>query len=351
MGPSNPDKKTNDPAVDLVVGNRLIEVKAGATALRGVRASLMGLAYATAARPGSEGFLVLPDVAVTRARLEHEWRLASTVFRPQLLDRLRLCIPQGDHFIGLPRDPEPEAQRVLARVVAHLHEGVGRGAVRRHASFVVFKVLLHHWLTSGEPVTNEWLSRASGFSYPTVAGVLRGLGGLVERRSDRRVRLRWFAQEELARLIAGSERARDTTRFADRSGQPRDPEQHLRRLESLAPPGVAIGGVLGARHRFPGLDLAGVPRLDLSRHCARAPLDTRFIQELDPALQRAEDPFEPAAVVVHAVRHADPFFVPRAGGLRWADPVECLLDLHEARLDSQAAELLEALRRDRPGTR
>ncbi len=31
------------------------------------------------------------------------------------------------------------------------------------------------------------------------------------------------------------------------------------------------------------------------------------------------------------------------GGVTWADPVECLLDLYEARLDSQAFEFLDVL--------
>jgi hypothetical protein len=41
-------------------------------------------------------------------------------------------------------------------------------------------------------------------------------------------------------------------------------------------------------------------------------------------------------------------FTPRDGGLAWADPVECLLDLHEARLEMQASQFLEALQRNRP---
>jgi hypothetical protein len=48
-------------------------------------------------------------------------------------------------------------------------------------------------------------------------------------------------------------------------------------------------------------------------------------------------------VVVHAVRHADPLFNPRDGGLAWADPLECLFDLHEARLEMQTAQFLAHL--------
>jgi hypothetical protein len=348
MKPHAVGSEPRDLAVDAEVGHRLIEVKAGATALRSVRLGLMQLACATAARPGSEGFLVLPDVAVTRERLQREWRLAASVFQPELLERLSLCIGDKEGFVGIPRDPDAETQRILSRVVASERVTAGPGRTRGNASFVLLKILLHHWLTDGKPVTTEWLAGVSGYSYPTIANVLHGLGSLVERRSDRRLRLRWFSLEEFARLLAVSDRARDTVRYGDRSGQPRSPESHVRRLEKLAPAGIGIGGVLGARHYFRDLDLAGVPRLDLSQHCPRRNLDLDFIGELDPALRRVEDPLEPATVVVHAVRHAEPLFVPREGGLWWADPVECLLDLHEAHLDAQAARFLEALQRDRP---
>jgi len=72
------------------------------------------------------------------------------------------------------------------------------------------------------------------------------------------------------------------------------------------------------------------------------------MEKLDPALRRVEDPREPANVVVHAISHADSFIVPRDGGLAWADPIECLLDLYEARLEIQASQFLEALQKSRP---
>jgi hypothetical protein len=334
--------------VDAEVGHRLVEVKFGVTALRSVRMGLMKLAYALAERPGLEGFMVLADSAVTTERLRREWSLAASVLRPDLADRLSLCIRKGDHFIGIPRDPDAETQRLLTDVVATERPHAESHPARVDASFVIVKILLHHWLTDGRPMTTDWLARTCGFSYPTIAGVLRGLGGLIERGSDRRVRLRWFPREELARLLAMADRARATVRFADRSGQPRSPESHLRRLEKLSPPGVALGGVLGAKHYFSDLDLVGVPRLDLSQHCPSGHANLGFVEKMDPALKRVQDPLEPANVAVHVIRHADPLFTPREGGLHWTDSVECLLDLYEARLDAQANQFLQALLRSRP---
>jgi hypothetical protein len=91
-----------------------------------------------------------------------------------------------------------------------------------------------------------------------------------------------------------------------------------------------------------GHGLVGSPRLDLSLHCPGKHLNLDFMKAIDPALKPVTDPLQPATVVVHAVRHADPLFAPREGGLDWADPVECLLDLHEARLESQALEFLKS---------
>jgi hypothetical protein len=335
--------------VDAQVGNALIEVKFGVDSLRTIRTSLMQVAYPLSEDPACEGYVVLVDSPITMERLRDEWQRAATILRENVLLRLTICLQSEDRFIGIPRDPNEETQRILAEVVKT--ERGKMSTARTDYSFVVQKLLLHRWLISGEPVTSEWLARKAGCSYPAVARALLPLGSLLERRSDRRVILRWFPKEEFARLLAVADRARSTVRFADYSGQPRTAESHLRRLEKLNPPGLAIGGVLGAKHYCPELDLVGTPRLDLSLHSPGKRLNLEFIERLDPALKRVEDPLAPANVVVHAVRQADPQFTPREGGLAWADPLECLFDLHEARLDMQAGQFLEALQRQRPANK
>jgi len=342
------NRKLSDLGVDAEVGHRLIEVKIGVSGLRSVRLGLMQLAYALAEKPQAEGYLVLSQVAITRERLLKEWKYASAVLRREVLDRMVLCVEERGRFDGIPHTPEAETQRVLLQVLEKERAQSGPRVARADASFVVPKILLHHWLTNGHFVTADWLAKASGYTYPTVANVLQSLGSLIERGSDRRFRLRWFPQEELGRLVAMSDRARATARYADRSGQPRSPEAHLARLEKLNLPGLAIGGVLGAKHYFPDLDLVGTPRLDISLHARDPRVDLDFIEKLDPALHRIQDPLEPASVVVHNVYHANSFFAPREGGLEWADPVECLLDLHEARLEMQAAQFLDAMRKRHP---
>ena len=332
--------------VDARVGNALIEVKFGVDALRTIRTSLMQVAYLVGEDPARHGYIMLVDSPITMDRLREEWGRAATVLRQDVLNRLTICLHSRGSLHGIPSDPDPETRRMLSKVVEA--ERGRMNTTRTDYSFVVQKLLLHQWLTSGQPVTSEWLARTAGCSYPAVARALSPLGSLLERRSDRRVVLRWFPEEDFARLLAVANRARSTTRFADHSGRPRTPESHLSRLERLNPPGLALGGVPGARHYYPDLDLVGTPRLDLSLHSPGKRLNLDFLEKLDPALQRVEDPLAPANVVVHAVRQADAQFSPREGGLAWADPLECLFDLHEARLEMQAAQFLEALQRNRP---
>lgn len=334
--------------IDAEVGNRLFEVKIKAAGVRGIRMGVMQLAYALAKRPGMEGILVLSDPAITDERLKEEWERAATVLRSEVIKRMILCTEKDGRISGLTRSIDLDLKKTLLEVVEQEQAGAGPRLNRADASFVVPKVLLHQWLTTGDFISANRLASICGYTYPTVARAIDELGGLIERGPDRSIRLRWFPQDEFARLMALSGRARATARYGDRSGQPRSPELHLQRLEHLNLPGLAIGGVLGAKHYDPDLDLVGTPRLDISLHARNHQVDLDFIDKLDPALKRINDPLEPASVVVHTIYHADPLFVPRDEGLHWADPVECLLDLYEARLDIQAGQFLEALRMKRP---
>jgi hypothetical protein len=70
--------------------------------------------------------------------------------------------------------------------------------------------------------------------------------------------------------------------------------------------------------------------------------------QIDPALEPA--PFNTAnpAVVIWPVHRAEPLFQRNTeSDIRWADPVTCLLALHDARLEQQAQELIEAFEQGR----
>jgi hypothetical protein len=199
----------------------------------------------------------------------------------------------------------------------------------------VFRVLLHQWIVGKGPMTSDWIAKAVGCSYRTVAATIEKLGPVVERLSDRRVRLKYFPREAWSQFVAVSKNARAATSFCDRSDQPRSPESLVRRLQKLGRSDVAIGGVIGAKRYFAELDIVGAPRLDLCIHAPGKHADLGFVQQLDPALSPTSDPHEPPRLAVHFLRRKESFFTRDSGGI-WADPVECLADLIEARLDTQA---------------
>lgn len=322
----------------------IAEVKFSVDAVRTVRTALIQLAFALNEHPRARAYLILVEPSITEARLRQEWAKSQSVLKAEVLDRLVVCVFSSDgHFRGVPHDPPADVTPWLREVVDREVKHQPLRSQRTDYEYVVLKMLILQWLTKRTPVTTAWLSAAAGCSYPTVARVLKRLGSMAERESDRRVALRYFPRKDFEWLVATSARARSTTRFVDSSGQPRDPLAHRGRLEKMKPAGVAIGGVIGAKHYQPSLDLLGIPRLDLCVHCHEAPFDVTFVKRLDPALELQTDPLGPANLVVHAVRHKDPFFVSQPGELPLADPLECLLDLYEAHLTAQANQFLSTL--------
>jgi hypothetical protein len=328
--------------VDAEIGRTLVEVKAGLDAVRNLQVGILQLALALEeGGQGKRGLLVVAAPAMSQARLHEEWQSTVRMLRSELAGRLRLVLFDGDRLEGLSNDHDSVFRGELERVV---RRELGRTPVRARrgeAFHEVLKLLVHAWMTSSGPMTSAALAKAAGCSYPTVADAVRRLGAAIARRSYRSVELAYFPRDEWSALVAVSERMRSTIRFSDRSGQPRSFESLLRRLRSLGRSDVGVGGVSGAKHYVPGLDIVGLPRLDLVVHSRGAHTDASFVEKIDPALRRAEGRGETIALAVHFLRRPEPLFVQGADKMLWADPVECLLDLHDARLEPQALEFLQ----------
>ena len=88
-----------------------------------------------------------------------------------------------------------------------------------------------------------------------------------------------------------------------------------------------------ARHRMQKRKLLPVPAGCVPAHAANVAVWNHNSAESG----------EPCQVVVHTLFRTESFFSTVENGVRWADEVECLLDLHEARLESQALEFLTRL--------
>jgi CRP-like cAMP-binding protein len=336
-------KSTSDTGTDAEIGRHLVEVKAGVQSIRTLRDAIINLAYRLAESPSRNALLILPGLQVSQKRLAEEQAKALRAFRPEITRRLHLVVEEGDDLRGLPAGISRSDKQRLKDVIKQETLRHGERLPRIDGYFVILKLLLLEWLKKKPPVTAKWLSETSGYSYPTVAKAISRLSDSIRRHSDRRVELRSFPRGEWARLLAVSDQVRSTVCFADVSGQPRSLESLMRRLQELNRADIAVGGVYGAKHYRPELDLVGSPRLDLTMHCPHGMRDLSFVKRLDPGLETVDGPGKPARLVVHVLRGKESFFERGSGGSLFADPVECLLDLHEARLEPQALELLNML--------
>jgi hypothetical protein len=96
------------------------------------------------------------------------------------------------------------------------------------------------------------------------------------------------------------------------------------------------------RHSDRRVELAHVPREEWARFFAVSSAARSVLRFSD----RSDQPASPDALLGR-LRDIAPRGVAVGGvaaeGAPWTDPVECLLDLHEAGLESQALELLDQL--------
>lgn len=328
---------------DAVIGEFIVEIKVRAPAIRSLREAVLTLIYQLAANSKLKALLVLVDPGLSAQRVKHEWRNAAMAFRPELFSRVSLVTVTGDRFDGLPSEFSPSMREALMEAVLAEQRKLGGGERGRDSFTEILKVLVRLWLENAGPVTTSRLGTLTGFSYPTLSTTLGRLGNGISRGSDRRVELREFPLDAWAQIVTLGERVRTCIRFADRSGQPSSTEALLGRFLSLAPKGAGVGGVAGARHYVPTLDLVGNPRLDLTIHCPNGMPDLSFVRKLDPALNLTTDRTTPISLLIHVDRCPVASFERSKSGTLIANPVECLLDLHEAKLEALALEFLNAL--------
>jgi hypothetical protein len=329
--------------VDALSDDTAFEVLVEPRDVRRLRAALMDIARIVATGSVCHGVLVLEEPHITERRIRDEWEGAASVMRPELFDRLALAVHRSGEWTGTPYPPDARDLEILNEIIrnqlARQPVPSGRGS---EAYYEILRILIHHWLLGKGAIAINRLMEISGNSYPTVSKSLHRLDYCLQRHSDRSVELRYFPRDEWARLLAVSDEVRATARFIDPSGQPRSPGSLLRRLRKLQRGDVAVGGVRGAKHYQPSLDLIGETRLDLSVHAVEKAGDLSFVERLDPALERVTRRDQTPVLVVHQIRRAESLFQAGEDGLPWADPVECLLDLQEARLEPQAREFLQS---------
>lgn len=324
-------------------GGIWVEVKNHLTAFRIVRDALFQLACAVHEKDCQQAILLLIEPSMSDKGLGDEWHKVETTFRPDILRRLCIVIFRNGRLIGIPDKQEPDLHEELLKVSEEELALKKNPFPKPDYQAEIIKILVCKWFKREVAMTSDSLAKAAGCNYRTVVNALEELGNALARRSDRSVELKYFPKDAWERLLVNSSRSRLTKRYSDRSGQPRSIDSLISRLAKMQLPYVAVAGILGARHYYPEIDLIGAPRLDLTVHCPEKYSDIDFVERLDPALKQEDDPDKPASVVLHFIRRETSFFETNPGGVALADPVECLLDLHEMRLESQAKEFLEVL--------
>lgn len=328
-----PDGCWDDWHVSVVASNNL----------RDLRGQLLAAAYRLKADADAriQVLCLLADSKITPARIEAELDLLRNVLLPDLASRIHLGRWNRDgRTAGVPE--LGNGFRDWLADLVRKQTGHGSAGGSRHA---VLGHLVLSWLRQEGPLATSAIQTAVGASYPTVAQVLKRLEalGVLQRISDRRVELKRFPWDEWGRWIVAGRDLRKTVVFVDPSGRGRTPQEMARRLAKLERDDVGVGGVLGAKHYFPKLDINGSVRLDLSVAGHSKAVDLGFIRKLDAGLVRSDDPNQTGAVAVHFLGKRVPGFERGQDGMLWADPLECLSDLYELRLDGQAQEMLHRL--------
>lgn len=332
-------------------GKTVVEVKRAWNGSRGLHAAILELAIYLDKQPQVErACLVLGRSRMSQRRIEEEWRLAKSVMKSTISNRLAIIVVEhGSSWVS---PDEPHMREIAAHfertwisggneLVEALPQSPGQ------KSHEVIKLLLNRWLRKQGPIAIGDLAEEVGCSYPTVRKTLNDstLRNSLTTTSSRSVELRSFPHDSWREIIALSTKLRNSFRFQDRSGEKPSPQSLLKRIERVKPANVALGGVVSARYWHPDFDLNGTPRIDLLYHTPNGHVDFDFVRKLDPALSQTDDPSESAILVIHPLVRAVPLFIEQSGkAIQLADPVETALDLNDLSLTVQANQLLTHLR-------
>ncbi|MCX7396356.1 MAG: hypothetical protein NT138_01610 [Planctomycetales bacterium] len=337
---------TNVPGIrfDAMLGDIFFLVLREPRDVRRLRAACLEIARCAVGKDVRHVVLILQDPAISQAKLQTEWDGLKSILKPEILERLSVIVSKEHELQSTLGDVPAAAKKHFQYVVEHASNRSTRPSGRTSDAITdVLRVLLIHWFRKACPTKLKELGEQTGFSYPSIAEALVQLQPWLFRFSDRSVSLRSFPQEEWFKLLARSGDVRSTQGFAVANGHSRPTELLMDKLRDLRPPGVAVGGTFGTRHYCPAFDLIGNPRLDLIVDARMQKNVPAIIRKLDPGLKpvpRRELP----QVAVHVLFRKEMFFTSSDVGLSWADEVECLLDLHESRMESQAMEFLAFLK-------
>ena len=321
-------------------GDVLVEVKRTSNA-RDVRDALLELTYALAGEPSSsQALCLLVRSRLTPDRLSEELSRFRSVMRPDFAARVMLARMDDQDILFSDLTQADDGLRDYLKVLAQKELNASGDRVSRDA---VKAYVANLWLQGHKAQTQASLQRETGASLPTVTTALRELDQQeLLQTGSKGAKLREPTWDGWRRFAESYGNKRTSIRFADPSGLSRSPIDMFTRLTSLQKRGiaetVAIGGVVGATHYYPDLDITAPPRLDLTVFDG----DTSFVKQLDAGLVVSERKDAKAVLVVHTTSGGERFVETSSEG-RFAPPLDCLADLLEVGLAVEARDFAFAL--------
>lgn len=323
---------------DALLDKSIFEYKARVNDLRLVQSTILSLAKILSEFPDHTCVFIIDGTKISKSRLWDEWQSLYHLFQPSILKRLRMVVfAKGsiiDKFGELNNDEIDALVEIREKLSKDIFENVYH---KKDALFEILRILLVHWFRRSGSLQLSKLEQLSGYSYPTVAATINKLDDYLIRYSDRSVELKSFPQRNWLKLITMSDETRLV--FGYWAYRPKSMEDLIKRVQERHENDIAFGGIIGARYYLPGIDLVGIHRIDLTVLKWDSSKIETLIRELDPGLKKIERGTLPQ-VVVHNLTRSESLFS-QGEKFNIADEVECLLDLHEARLESPFSDLLE----------
>ncbi len=314
----------------------MVHVALGIRTVRDFRSLLMEAAYSLSGSEHTDGLCLLFKCSLTKRRLAAELEQLKGVLRPEVGRRIQV------HALKSPADlAHVLAPATNAASLAALQAQVGQVLLGKPTSSsreAVVGMLLNRWIHELAPVRLRELATLSGASLPTTYAAVKTLDPMWLARDDERgITLKDFPAQAWQQWLTACANG-PSAKFIDRSGSPRSPQKLAKQLSKLGRQDLAIGGVLGAKHHFSGLDMTAAPHLDIVVH-GNLHTDLSFVAQLDPALVRDDAAKGQAHVVVHFLNRPNSLFEMK-DGLVWADELECLVNLWDAGLIHQVEHLI-----------
>ncbi|MBE0646911.1 MAG: hypothetical protein IH596_03915 [Bacteroidales bacterium] len=327
--------------VDALLDKTIFEYKYRVRDLRMLNTTVINLVRILSELLDHTCVLILDETSISRSRLSLEWQTLTKLFKPSIFSRLRMivfCEGETTESFGEFSNYEKEVMFEIKDTLSRDH--VVKGNRKRDAFYEILWILLVYWFRRSGALQVNQLCQISGFSYPAVASALDKLGDKLTRHSDRSVELKSFPKSDWLKLLTMNDDIKESHGFW--ALRPKPVENLKNRLLENPHGDIAFGGIIGARHYLPGIDLVGIHRLDISVHNWNTREIDMLRKKLDPGLKKIE-PGKMPQVVIHNLHRPDTLYL-KGEEVNIADEVECLLNLHEARLDRQYNEFLEHLK-------